>query len=55
MCNNWSYKFRTAVKEEEVKMAKVILKTKEVITIQASLLRTYINQHHSEIFTYQFI
>ncbi|CAG7839907.1 hypothetical protein CLOHAE12215_01323 [Clostridium haemolyticum] len=55
MCNNWSYKFRIATKQEEIKVAKVILKTKEVVIIQASLLNTYIKKHHSEIFTYQFI
>lgn len=55
MCNNWSYQFRISTKKAEVKMAKVVLKTKEVVVIQASLLNTYIKKHHSEIFTYQFI
>ncbi|MCD3319521.1 hypothetical protein G8V07_11565 [Clostridium botulinum D/C] len=55
MSNNWSYKFRTTVKEEEVKMVNVILKTKEVITLQASLLYSYINKHHGDVYTYVFI
>lgn len=55
MSNNWSYKFRTASSHSNTKMVRVVLKTKEVIMLQASLLSTYINKHHTEVFTYQFV